>query len=153
MASDTESVFSLVEVGTHLEVVVVRRRPVAERGAPQCSQCLPLPKIGNLDLGFEEGTGRVGLPVGQQRACPLQDQPAVHRNLFRCCVDHRQAGGGSTRGQQVIGGFDQQWQAGRRLSDGAGVQVRGARIIAPATGEQRQTAGCPGVEVRWAERR
>ena len=86
---------------------MVRQRPVAERRRPQRPERLPLPKIGHLDPGFKEGTGRVGLPVGQQGACPLQDQPAVRRNLLRRCVDHRQAGGRSTRGQQLVGGLDQ----------------------------------------------
>src|SRR5215211_2203428 len=90
---------SAVEVGTHPEVVVIRRGPVAERRAPECAQSLSLPKIGHLDPGFEEGTGRVNLPTGEQGTCPLQDHSAVHSDLFRRRIDHRQADRGPTGGQ------------------------------------------------------
>ena len=132
-----------VEVGTHPEVVVVRRRPVTERRAPQPAQRLPFPKIGHLDPGFEEGASSVGLPSAQQGAYPLQDHSAVRGNLFRRRVDHHETAGGLTRGQQMVGGLDQQRQAGRRLSDGAGIQFRGAHVIAPCTGEQGQPADRP----------
>src|SRR5829696_8532756 len=87
------------EVGTEPEVVVIRRRPVAERRARECAKSLPRPKRGQLDPGFEEGAGRINLPTGEQGTCPLQDHSAVHSDLFRRRIDHRQAEGGPTGGQ------------------------------------------------------
>jgi hypothetical protein len=91
---------------------VVWQRPVVESRPPQRPKRLPLPKIGHLDPGFEEGTSRVGLPVGEQGARPLQHQPAVPGNLCRRCVDQRETGLGSTRSQQLVGGLD---NSGRQL--------------------------------------
>ena len=95
---------------THPEVGVVGQRPVAERRAPQVTQRLSLPKVGDLDPGSEQRTGSVSLPVCQQRACLLEDQPAVHSNLARRCVDHRQAGARSASSEQLLGGFHEQRQ-------------------------------------------
>ena len=68
----------------------------------------------------------------------------MHSNLFRRRVDQRQAGGRSTRGQQLAGRLDQQRQAGRRLGDGPGVEFRGGCVIVTAGGEHRHTTGRPG---------
>ena len=133
----------MAEVGTHPEVEVVGQRPVAERCPPQVPHRLSLPKVGDLEPGSKQGTGRVRLPVGQQGAGALKNQSAVDSKLARRGVDHRQAGAWSTGGEQLLGGLHEQRQAGRRLSDGAEVQVRGARMIARGGGEQSQTAGRP----------
>src|SRR5215212_10745513 len=135
---------SVAEVGTHPEVEMVGQRPVAERGPPQVPQRLSLPKVGDLDPGSKQGTGRVGLPVGQQGAGALKNQSAVDSNLARRGVDHPQAGAWSAGGEQLLGGLREQRQAGRRLSNCAGVQVRGARMVARGSGEQSQTASRPG---------
>src|SRR5918995_5633376 len=68
----------------------------------------------------------------------------MHSNLARRGIDHPQAGAGLTSGEQLLGGFHHQRQARRSLGDGAGVRAGGARVIAPGTGEQGQTAGRPG---------
>lgn len=55
----------MIKIGTHSKVVVMRQRLVAKCGAPQRSQGFSLAKIGHFDTGFEEGTGRSALSVGQ----------------------------------------------------------------------------------------
>jgi hypothetical protein len=84
---------SLLEVGTHPEVVAVGQWPVAVRGLPERFKRLSLPKIGHLDPGFEESASVVDSPDGQQGADPLQDHSAVRRDAVRRGVDHREARG------------------------------------------------------------